>query len=85
MQFGRYTLTLFVQVLGGETFAGFDHAVLVHRNGTNGIVGYIHLVTANAIRLMGCDDIRQIDLAVFDMLDGVHLGIEIAHVIHLLA
>ena len=79
------TGALFVHRGGGELRTFFDQTSLVGSDGTNGFIGDIDLVPAYRIGLMRRDEIGEVELTFLDSDGGVHLGMEITHVVHLLA
>ena len=81
---GRYSVALFVQSSGGELLARMDFATRVARDSRHLRDRDVHFVMTEIIRFMRGHHVGQIDLAVLDALDGVHLGMEITHIVHLL-
>ena len=83
-QGSRNTFTFFVQGGGRKLFPFVHFASLIRRYGAHRRFRNIHLVMANHIGLVGGDQISEVDLTVLDHFLGVHFGVKIAHVIHLL-
>ena len=81
-----YTVAFLVQDSGVELFA-FTHfaALFVHRHFAHVLQRDVHFVMTDLIGLMGGDEISEFDLTFLDHFLGVHFGMEIAHVVHLLA
>ena len=76
---------LFVQRGGRELFAFMHFAPLVRRYRAHRRLRNVHCITAYLVGLVRRNKIRKVDLAVLDHFLGVHFGMEIAHVVHLLA
>ena len=84
-QRSRYTFAFFVQCLGGELLSLLYLAPFVLSDAPHRLLRQIDRIMADRIGFVGCDKIGEIDLAVLNHFLRVHLGMEIAHVVHLLA
>ena len=73
-----------IQVRRGELIPLMDLAVTVFSNLPHILPRDVHFVMPQMIRCMRGNEIGEVDLTTFDLLNRVHFGLEITHVIHLL-